>query len=228
MVDSSSIHHYIFWSDQCYHRVHLIVEFHLYGSLDGLLLSPSTTSLSPPWFGWTSKLALETFESIFLVLAHEVYVLMEEVTSSSSRAYDASCRRELEKVCFASSGIIPSQSCIRAKYSLVWRLATFILYESLAHQATDWFVQGKEVLKCYSLRTQRYMRMTSLSAMMVPNQNSVVFYSKTTMWSCLSGTACSHVVAEPAHVLELAIVVHPLRISQRHLVDLCCKLSFSF
>ena len=35
-------------------------------------------------------------------------------------------------------------------------------------------------------------------------------------------------VAKPAHVLELAIVVHFLRISQRHLVDLCCKLSFFF
>ena len=58
------------------------------------------------------KLVLETFEGIFLVLAHEVYVLMEEVTSSSSRAYDASCRHELEKVCLASSGIIPSQSCM--------------------------------------------------------------------------------------------------------------------
>ena len=33
-------------------------------------------------------------------------------------------------------------------------------------------------------------------------------------------------VAEPAHVLELAIVVHLSRIPQRHLVDLCCKLSF--
>ena len=28
---------------------------------------------------------------------------------------------------------------------------------------------------------------------MVPNQNSVVFYCKTTTWSCLSGTTCSHV-----------------------------------
>ena len=72
------------------------------------------------------------------------------------------------------------------------------------------------------------MRRTSLSAMMVPNQNSVVFRCKTTMWSCLSGTACSQVVAEPTHVLELAIVVHYLRISQRHLIDLCCKLSFFF
>ena len=35
-------------------------------------------------------------------------------------------------------------------------------------------------------------------------------------------------VAEPAHVLELAIVVHFSRISQRHLVELCCKLSFFF
>ena len=50
VVDSSSIHHYIFWSDQCYHRVHLIMDFHLYGNLDELLLSPLTTSWSPPWF----------------------------------------------------------------------------------------------------------------------------------------------------------------------------------
>ena len=32
---------------------------------------------------------------------------------------------------------------------------------------------------------------TSISLMMVPNQDSVVFHCKTTMWSCLSGTACS-------------------------------------
>lgn len=35
-------------------------------------------------------------------------------------------------------------------------------------------------------------------------------------------------VAEPAHVLELTTVVHFPRIVQRHLVDLCCKLSFLF
>ena len=35
-------------------------------------------------------------------------------------------------------------------------------------------------------------------------------------------------VAEPAHVLELTTVVHSPRISQRHLVELCCKLSFFF
>ena len=72
-----------------------------------------------------------------------------------------------------------------------------------------------------------YVR-TMLSSLMVPHLDSVVFYHKTTMWSCLSGTACSQVVAEPTHVLELAIVVHFPRISQRHLVDLCCKLSLFF
>ena len=43
VVDPSSIHHYIFWSDQCYHLVHIVVEFHLYRNLDDLLLSPSTS-----------------------------------------------------------------------------------------------------------------------------------------------------------------------------------------
>ena len=37
------------------------------------------------------------------------------------------------------------------------------------------------------------MHMTSLSSMMVPHLNLVVFYYKTTTWSCLSWTACSQV-----------------------------------
>ena len=97
VVDSSSIHHYILWSDQCYHHVHLIVEFHLYGSLDGLLLSPSATFLSSPWLVLNIKLVSGTCVSIFFVLPHEGYVWMEEVTSFSLCAIDASCRREFEK-----------------------------------------------------------------------------------------------------------------------------------
>ena len=76
---------------------------------------------------------------------HGAYAQTKEVISSNSCAFDASCRRGLEKVNVASSGIIASQSCTRAKYSVVWRLATFTLYVSLAHQATDLFVQGEEV-----------------------------------------------------------------------------------
>ena len=40
---------------------------------------------------------------------------------------------------------------------------------------------------------------------------------------------CVHIyVAEPAHVLELTIVVHFPIISQHHLVELCCKLPLIF
>ena len=83
------------------------------------------------------KLVLETFESIYFMPVHEVYVWIKEVTSFNSCASDASCRRGFEKVNAVSFGIIPNQSCIRAKYSVVWRLATFIPYVSRAHQATD-------------------------------------------------------------------------------------------
>ena len=82
----------------------------------------------------------------------------------------------------------PNQSCIRAKYSVVRRLATFVLYVFLAHQATDWFVQGKGVVVQILGHAQDFVTLD-----MVPHLNSVVFYHKTTMWSCLSGTACSHV-----------------------------------
>ena len=80
------------------------------------------------------------FISIIFVFRSWSICRMKEVTYSNSCALDASCRREFEKVCFASSGIIPIQSCICAKYTVVWRLATFILYVSLAHQATNWLV----------------------------------------------------------------------------------------
>ena len=46
---SSSIHHYIIWSDKCYLLVHIIVEIHLSGNFDGLSLSPSAPP-SSPWF----------------------------------------------------------------------------------------------------------------------------------------------------------------------------------
>ena len=45
--------------------------------------------------------------------------------------------------------------------------------------------------KKFLLKSKTYAR-TLISSMMVPNLNSVVFYYKTTTWSCLSETACSH------------------------------------
>ena len=46
--------------------------------------------------------------------------------------------------------------------------------------------------KKFLLKSIPYAR-TSISSMMVPLLNSVVFYYKTTLWSCLSWTTCSHV-----------------------------------
>ena len=69
---------------------------------------------------------------------------------------------------------------------------------------------------------------TSLSTVMVPNQNSVALIVRLPRGHACLGQRVHMFVAEPAHVLELAIVVHFPRISQRHLVDLCCKLSFFF
>ena len=70
------------------------------------------------------------------MLAHEAYVWMKEVTTSDSRAFGESCRHEFEKVV-----LLPRESSqvshAHAKYSVVWRLATFIPYVSRAHQATD-------------------------------------------------------------------------------------------
>ena len=53
------------------------------------------------------------------MLAHEAYVWMKVVTSFNSCASDASCRRGFEKVNVAFFGIIPNQSCTRAKNAVV-------------------------------------------------------------------------------------------------------------
>ena len=67
-----------------------------------------------------------------------------------------------------------------------------------------------------------------VTKMMVPNQNSVVLVVRLLCGHACLGQRVHMYVAEPAHILELAIVVHIPRISQRHLVDLCCKTSFFF
>ena len=76
VVDPSSIHHYIFWSDQCYHFAHIVMGFHLYGNLDELLLSPSAAYLSSPWICWTLKLVLESFVSIIFMSQNDIGHIM--------------------------------------------------------------------------------------------------------------------------------------------------------
>ena len=61
-----------------------------------------------------------------------------------------------------------------------------------------------------------------------PPELSSVFIIRLLCGHACLGQRVHMYVAELAHVLELAIVVHFPRISQRHFVDLCCKLSFFF
>ena len=67
-----------------------------------------------------------------------------------------------------------------------------------------------------------------MSSMVVPRLNAVVLYYKTTMWSCLSWTTCSHVCSRTSSCFGACYRSLFPRISQRHLVDLCCRLSFFF
>ena len=55
------------WSDQCYHRVHMMVEVQWYGNSDELLLSPSVAFCLPPWVMLNINLVLETCVSIFFM-----------------------------------------------------------------------------------------------------------------------------------------------------------------
>ena len=76
---------------------------------------------------------------------HEAYVSMKEVTSSNSCAFGASCRHGFEKGLFCFLWNRPKS--VMHVQSILWfgRLITSTPYVFLAHQATDWFVQGKEV-----------------------------------------------------------------------------------
>ena len=89
-----------FGSDQCYRFVHIVVEFHLHGNLDDLLLIPSAIFPFYTWFMLDIYVSVGNFWRHFFMLAHEAYVRMKEVTSSNSCAFDASCRHELENACF--------------------------------------------------------------------------------------------------------------------------------
>ena len=78
---------------------------------------------------------------------------MKKVTTSDSRAFGESCRHEFKKVSFASAGIIPSQSCTCAKYSMVWRLATFFLTMYCKATTSQSFINKMQ--ESYKLRMYR-------------------------------------------------------------------------
>ena len=146
LVDPSSIHHYIFWVwpilSPCSHDGGSPVIW----KFRWVVVEPISSILSSPWLMSNIKLVLETCASISSCSVHEVSVWMKEVTSSVSRAIDASCRREFEKDCFCFLWNLPklvTHMC-EVLYGLIgWPPPFYMCF--LAHQATNWFVQGEEV-----------------------------------------------------------------------------------
>ena len=57
---------------------------------------------------------------------------------------------------------------------------------------SHWLTRSRKRSLCLGSNSWTCVK-TSISSIMVPHLNSVVFYDKTTMWSFLSWTTCSHV-----------------------------------
>ena len=102
-----------------------------------------------------------------------IHVHLVQVAAVSSR-----------KIVFVSSGTIPSQLCMCECILWFGRLITSTPYV-FPSTPSHW-------LTCSRKRSLARVK-TSKSLMMDPNLNSIVFYYKTTMWSFLSWTTCSHV-----------------------------------
>ena len=113
---------------------------------------------------------------------------MKVVIFPNSCAYDASCCHEFEEDCFVFlESFQISHAHVR---SILWSgdlQPSFHMCPEHTKPLIDLFKEKKFLLKSIP-----YAR-TSISSMMVPLLNSVVFYYKTTLWSCLSRTTCSHV-----------------------------------
>ena len=117
---------------------------------------------------------------------------MREETFPNSCVVDVSCHRELRK--FVLLPVQSSQVSHAYVRSILWfgdLQPSLYMYSQHTKPLID--LSKEKKFKCYSRRARTDMHKTSLSSMMIPNLNSVVFYHKTTMQSCLSGTTCSQV-----------------------------------
>ena len=109
--------------------------------------------------------------------------------SLSSRALGVSCRHEFEKglFCFPRNNPKSVMHTCEVFCGLeTWNLHSICIPSTPSH----WLICSRK--RSSFLRPGAYTR-TSISSMMVPHLNSVVFYYKTTTWSCLFWTACSQV-----------------------------------
>ena len=145
VVDPSSIHHYIFWIwpmlSPCSHDGGSPVIW----KFRWVVVEPIDNILISSMMLLNVKLVLETFEGIFFMLVHEVIVGWKEwlpLIHVHLVKVAAENLRKLVLLPLESSQV--SHAFVR---SILWfgRLITYTPYGPLAHQATNWFVQGEEV-----------------------------------------------------------------------------------
>ena len=111
VVDSSSIHHYILWVWPMLSPCSLNYGIPFKREPGWIVVEPIDNIHVLSMIVLNIQLVLETCVIIFFTPRSWSICLDERSDFLSSCAFDATCRREFEKACFASSGIIPSQSC---------------------------------------------------------------------------------------------------------------------
>ena len=109
-----------------------------------------------------------------------IHVHLVQVAAVSSR-----------KIVFVSPGTIPSQLCMCECILWFGRLITSTPYV-FPSTPSHWLTFSRQRSLCLGSNPWTCVK-TSKSLMMVPHLNSIVFYYKTTTWSCSSWIACSQV-----------------------------------
>ena len=137
------------------------------------------------------KLVLETCISIFFMLRSWSIWWMKEVTSFDSRAFWCKLPLWIRESLFLLLWNHP-KSVMHVR-RILWSVG-LIIFIPYVYPSTPshWLTCSRKGSLCLGSNPWTCVK-TSISSMMAPNQNSVVFYCKTTTWSCLSGTTCSHV-----------------------------------
>ena len=147
VVDSSSIHHYISWVwpilSHCSHDGGSPVIW----KFRWVAVEPISDILSPPWLVLNIQLVLETCISIILMSRSWSICWMEEVTSSNSCAFGASCCREFKKGLFCFPWNHPK--LVTHVQSILWfdRLITSTPYV-FRSIPSHWLICSGKGIKC--------------------------------------------------------------------------------
>ena len=144
VVDPSSIHHYIFGLTNAI-TCSLNYEIPFKRKPRWIVVEPIDNILISSMILLNIKLVLETCVSIFFMPRAWSICLDERSDFLWFTCIWCKLPSWIRESLFCSSGIIPSQSCTcRVFYGLIDWSSSFHMY-SLAHQTTDWLVQGKGI-----------------------------------------------------------------------------------